>query len=205
MAGRTRLSHAGTGETFPAFSNSRVTNQSFMAKQRKGFDIMKLPENPLRAIGSTVFGSLFLGLVLAVLSAGQAGAVSADEDRLLRFAGHDKDNGTVRSLLAEGVSPNAPGNFDGRTAVHNAAKGGAAKNLAAMLQAGGNPRRCKTGTAIRHCTWRAGAAMQAASRITRLPSGSYCSMVPTFTGPITRVRPPCTWPSLPASVPPTSA
>ena len=71
--------------------------------------------------------------------AGQAGAISDDEDRLFRFAGHDKDNGTVRQLLAEGVSPNAAGNFDGRTAVHSAAKGGAAKNLAAMLQAGGKP------------------------------------------------------------------
>ena len=87
----------------------------------------------------TLFGSLFLGLVLGVLSAGTAGAISDDEDRLFRFAAHDKDNGTVRQLLAEGVNPNAPMRFDGRTAVHNAAKGGAAKNLAAMLQAGGKP------------------------------------------------------------------
>ena len=88
---------------------------------------------------STFTGSLCLGLVLTVLSSGPAGAVSSDEDRLFRLASHDKDNGTVRQLLAEGVSPNVPAAFDGRTAVHNAAKGGAAKNLAAMLQAGGKP------------------------------------------------------------------
>ena len=87
---------------------------------------MKNRKSALESIRSTVFGSLFLGLVLGVLSAGTAGAVSDDEDRLFRFAGHDKDNGTLRQLLAEGVSPNVPGNFDGRTAVHNAAKGGAA-------------------------------------------------------------------------------
>ena len=101
---------------------------------------MKNRKSALESIRSTVFGSLFLGLVLGVLSAGTAGAISDDEDRLFRFAGHDKDNGTVRQLLAEGVSPNAAGNFDGRTAVHSAAKGGAAKNLAAMLQVGGNPK-----------------------------------------------------------------
>ena len=100
---------------------------------------MKSMKRALESIRSTPFRSLFLGLVLAVLSAGQAGAISGDEDRLFRFAAHDKDNGTVRQLLAEGVSPNAAGNFDGRTAVHSAAKGGAAKNLAAMLQAGGKP------------------------------------------------------------------
>ena len=100
---------------------------------------MKNRKRALESIRSTVFGSLFLGLVLGVLSAGTAGAISDDEDRLFRFAAHDKDNGTVRQLLAEGVSPNAAGNFDGRTAVHSAAKGGAAKNLAAMLQAGGKP------------------------------------------------------------------
>ena len=100
---------------------------------------MKSRKRALESIRSTVFGALFLGIVLAVLSSGQAGAVSDDEDRLFRFASHDKDNGTVRQLLAEGVSPNVPAAFDGRTAVHSAAKDGAAKNLAAMLQAGGNP------------------------------------------------------------------
>ena len=95
---------------------------------------MKSMKHPLRTTWV-----LLLGLVLAVLSSGPAGAVSDDEGRLIRFAAHDKDNSTVRSLLAEGVSPNAPGNFDSRTAVHSAAKGGAANNLAAMLQAGGKP------------------------------------------------------------------
>ena len=100
---------------------------------------MQNMKSALEFIRPPLFGSLFLGLVLGVLSAGTAGAISGDEDRLFRFAAHDKDNGTVRQLLAEGVSPNAAGNFDGRTAVHSAAKGGAAKNLAAMLQAGGKP------------------------------------------------------------------
>lgn len=93
----------------------------------------------LRTTRFSFAGSLFLGLMFTVLSSGPVGAVSDDEDRLFRYASHDKDNGTVRQLLAEGVSPNAPGNFDGRTAIHSAAKGGAAKNLAAMLQAGGKP------------------------------------------------------------------
>ena len=100
---------------------------------------MKNIKKPVALIRSPLVWSLFLGFVLLLLSSGPAGAVSADEDRLLRFAADDKDNSTVRSLLAQGVSPNAPGDFDGRTAVHNAAKGGAAQNLAAMLQAGGKP------------------------------------------------------------------
>ena len=87
---------------------------------------MKNRKSALESISPTLFGSLFLGLVLGVLSAGTAGAISDDEDRLFRFAAHDKDNGTVRQLLAEGVNPNVPVGFDGRTAVHNAAKGGAA-------------------------------------------------------------------------------
>ena len=80
-----------------------------------------------------------LVLMLAVLAAGPADAVSIKETNLFNLASDDKDNGTVRSLLAEGVSPNVPVGFDGRTAIHNAAKGGAAGNLVAMLQAGGKP------------------------------------------------------------------
>lgn len=93
----------------------------------------------LRATPFAFARSLCLGVVLAVLLSGPVGAVSSDEDRLFRLAAHDKDNGAVRQLLAEGVSPNAQGNFDGRTAVHSAAEGGAAKNLAALLQSGGKP------------------------------------------------------------------
>lgn len=78
-------------------------------------------------------------LMLAVLAAGPADAVSIKETNLFNLASDDKDNGTVQSLLAEGVSPNVPMGFDGRTAIHNAAKGGAAQNLATMLQAGGKP------------------------------------------------------------------
>ena len=101
--------------------------------------IMKSVPKPLRATLATVTGSLFLGLVLAVLSSGPVGAVSLEESSLFNLAAHDKDNGTVRQLLAKGVSPNVPMGFDGRTAIHNAAKDGAAQNLAAMLQAGGKP------------------------------------------------------------------
>ena len=68
-----------------------------------------------------------------------AGAVSLEESNLFNLVAHDKDNGTVRQLLAKGVSSNVPMGFDGRTAIHNAAKDGAAQNLADMLQAGGKP------------------------------------------------------------------
>ena len=66
---------------------------------------MQNRKSALESIRSALFGSLFLGLVLGVLSAGTAGAISGDEDRLFRLASHDKDNGTVRQLLAEGVKP----------------------------------------------------------------------------------------------------
>ena len=82
-----------------------------------------------------VFAVVVLGL--AMLAAGPAEAVSLEETNLFNLASDDKDHGTVQSLLAEGVSPNVPMGFDGRTAIHNAAKGGAAQNLADMLQAGG--------------------------------------------------------------------
>ena len=101
--------------------------------------IMKSVPKPLRATLATVTGSLFLGLVLAVLASDPAGAVSLEESNLFNVAAHDKDHGTVRQLLAKGVSPNVPMGFDGRTAIHNAAKDGAAQNLAAMLEAGGKP------------------------------------------------------------------
>lgn len=89
----------------------------------------------------TLFGALFLGLVFAVLVSGPAGAASSEEARLFNLAAHDKNHGAVQQLLAKGVSPNVPvGRFnDGQTAVHAAAEGGAVRNLAALLQAGGNP------------------------------------------------------------------
>ena len=85
----------------------------------------------------TLFGSLCLGLVLAVLVSGPAGAASSEEARLFNLASHDKDHGAVQQLLAKGVSPNVPVNF-GKTAVHEAAEGGAVQNLSALLQAGGD-------------------------------------------------------------------
>ena len=82
-------------------------------------------------------------LMLAVLAAGPADAVSIKETNLFNLASHDKDNGTVQSLLAEGVSPNALEPSTGQTAVHKAAEGTlgkpAVKNLEALLQAGGDP------------------------------------------------------------------
>ena len=87
----------------------------------------------------TVFGALFLGLMLAVLVAGQAAAVSIEEASLFNLASHDKNHGLVQQLLAKGVSPNVPvGRFnDEQTAVHAAAEGGAVQNLGALLDAGG--------------------------------------------------------------------
>jgi len=83
-------------------------------------------------------GFLILGVVL--LAAGQAGAVSADEQRLFNAAEDDRWHDDVRTLLAKGVSPNVPVDvLLQRAAIHVAAERGAVKNLASMLQAGGNP------------------------------------------------------------------
>ena len=79
-------------------------------------------------------------VVVLMLAAGPAEAVSLEEANLFNLASDDKDHRTVRQLLAKGVSPNVPvGRFnDGQTAVHAAAEGGAVKNLAALLDAGGD-------------------------------------------------------------------
>ena len=80
------------------------------------------------------------GVVVLMLAAGPAEAVSLEEANLFNLASDDKDHRTVRQLLAKGVSPNVPvGRFnDGQTAVHAAAEGGAIKNLMALLDAGGD-------------------------------------------------------------------
>ncbi len=85
--------------------------------------------------------SLVLSVGLLLLAAGPAGAVSMDEQRLFDVAGDDNNgHNEVRALLAKGVSPNVPvGFFRPRAAIHVAAEKGAVKNLAAMLQARGNP------------------------------------------------------------------
>ena len=86
----------------------------------------------------TVFGALFLGLILAVLAAGPARAISLQESTLAGLASQDRQHGQVRQLLAQGVNPNVPVNF-GKTAVHEAAYAGAAQNLTVLLEAGGDP------------------------------------------------------------------
>ena len=84
----------------------------------------------------TVFGALFLGLV--VLADDSVGAISFQESTLAGLASQDRQHGQVRQLLAKGVNPNVPVNF-GKTAVHEAAYAGAAQNLTALLEAGGDP------------------------------------------------------------------
>ena len=95
-----------------------------------------------RSLRLTVFGALFLGLGLAVLVSGPAGADSVDESNLFSLADFDMNYDKVRALLAKGVNPNVPIDKH-QTAVHTAAEGGvggaAVKNLSAILQAGGDP------------------------------------------------------------------
>ncbi len=94
----------------------------------------------LRTFRAVIGWVLVLGVVLFLLATGPAGAVSADEQSLFNVANDDRWHDTVQALLAKGVSPNVPISlFDKRAAMHAAAEGGAVKNLAAMLRAGGNP------------------------------------------------------------------
>ena len=60
------------------------------------------------------------------------------EENLRVLAETDKNLAVVQQLLDRGVNPNAV-DWRGRTAVHVAARHGAAKNLHAILQAGGAP------------------------------------------------------------------
>ncbi len=99
---------------------------------------MKSLRKSIAVIRFPFAGFLILGVVL--LAAGQAGAVSADEQRLFNAAEDDRWHDDVRTLLAKGVSPNVPVDvLLQRAAIHVAAERGAVKNLASMLQAGGNP------------------------------------------------------------------
>ena len=75
-----------------------------------------------RAPRFTISGFLSLGVGLAVLAAGQAGAVSSEEGRRFNLVAADKNHGAMREVLAMRVSPNVPVNF-GRTVVHTAAEG----------------------------------------------------------------------------------
>ena len=63
---------------------------------------------------------------------------AATEENLRVVAETDKNLAVVQRLLDRGVNPNAV-DWRGRTAVHVAARHGAAKNLHAFLQAGGGP------------------------------------------------------------------
>lgn len=63
---------------------------------------------------------------------------AATEENLRVLAETDKNLAMVQQLLNRGVNPNAV-DWRGRTAVHVAARHGAAKNLHAILQAGGAP------------------------------------------------------------------
>ncbi len=101
---------------------------------------MKSMSTSVAVTGFPFAGFLILGVVLLLLAAGPAGAVTADEERLFNLAEADRWHNEVRALLAKGVSPNAPVGFSlRRAALHVAAEHGASKNLAAMLRAGGNP------------------------------------------------------------------
>ncbi len=101
---------------------------------------MKSMSTSVAVTGFPFAGFLVLGVVLLLLAAGPAGAVTADEERLFNLAEDDRWHDQVRALLAKGVSPNAPVGFSlRRAAIHVAAEHGASKNLAAMLRAGGNP------------------------------------------------------------------
>ena len=60
------------------------------------------------------------------------------KENLRVLAETDKNLAVVQQLLDRGVNPNAV-DWHGRTAVHVAARHGAAKNLHAILQAGGGP------------------------------------------------------------------
>ena len=100
-----------------------------------------------------------VGVVVLMLAAGPAAAVSIEEASLFNLASHDKNHGLVQQLLAKGVSPNVPvGRFnDEQTAVHAAAEGGAVQNLGALLDAGGDLRaRDRDGNTPLHLASRGG-------------------------------------------------
>ena len=94
----------------------------------------------MRAISLSVTAPItLLGAVLVALSIGVARAQgSGDESHLRDLAGRSAGyTAEVRELLARGVNPNAP-DSQGRTAVHAAARIGAAATLEALLQAYGD-------------------------------------------------------------------
>ena len=82
-------------------------------------------------------------MVMSVVLLPALGALASiqyapNEENLRMLAKTDKNLAVVQQLLDRGVNPNAV-DWRGRTAVHVAARHGAAKNLHAVLQAGGAP------------------------------------------------------------------
>ena len=92
---------------------------------------------PLPALGALAVATALL------LGVAAAHAESADDRRLHQLAGQSQTyTDEVRALLAKGADPNVPDAGDrGRTALHAAARIGAAATLRALLEAGGNPNR----------------------------------------------------------------
>ena len=94
----------------------------------------------LQALRAAVVGAVLLVLVPAGVATAQ---YAASEENLRVFASDDGKNSFVQQFLFQGVNPNAPAALQGRTAVHNAAKGTlgkpAVRNLEALLQARGDP------------------------------------------------------------------
>ena len=92
-----------------------------------------------------------LACLALLLAAPSARAQTADESRLLQIAGQAASYANeVRALLAKGASPNVRGQ-GGRTAVHGAARIGAAETVQALLEAGGKPNvRDEDGNAPLH-------------------------------------------------------
>ena len=88
------------------------------------------------------FAVVAIGAALAI-GAAAARAETEDDRRLRQLAGQSATYvNEVRALLAKGADPNLPGAGDrGRTALHAAARIGAAATLQALMEAGGNPNR----------------------------------------------------------------
>ena len=88
---------------------------------------------------SAITGIMLASVLLLPVTAETAPIkILPTEDNLRFFAKHDNNLDTVQQLLAEGVDPNGV-DWHGQAAVHVAAEHDAAKNMEALLQAGGNP------------------------------------------------------------------
>ena len=96
---------------------------------------------------------------------------AATEENLRVLAETDKNLAVVQQLLDRGVNPNAV-DWRGRTAVHVAARHGAAKNLHALLQAGGGPNvQDQDGNTPLHVAIREGESNEKVSVVKALLAG----------------------------------